>query len=164
MTFWGFSIVSKRIGTWLFFIFSPSVYYIIRCPRGKKFHFQFITPRCSLLFSGVSLTCYSCYSHVNWTFCDEKQQKYICEPWLDVCAKSRASFDHMGLKFDVYERGCFKGDYCNTMACKFISQAEDCDMTCCDYDFCNDAALPTFSRILAGCLMLFTLFKHVLYR
>ena len=117
-----------------------------------------------LLFSGVSLTCYSCYSQVNWTHCDAKQQKYICEPWLDVCAKSRASFDYMGLKFDVYERGCFKGDYCNTMACKFISQAENCDMTCCDYDFCNDAALPSFSNILVGCLVLFTLFKYVLYR
>ena len=117
-----------------------------------------------LRFSGVSLTCYSCYSQVNWTHCDEQQQKYICEPWLDVCAKSKASFDYMGIKFDVYERGCFKGDYCNTMACKFISQSVNCDMQCCDYDFCNDAALPTNSKILVGCLVLLTLLKYVLCR
>lgn len=115
-------------------------------------------------FSGVSLTCYSCYSQVNWTHCDANRQKYICEPWLDVCAKSRASFDFRGIKFDVYERGCFSSDFCNTKACKFIGRAEDCDIKCCDFELCNDSAPVTHNKLLIGVSALFVLFKYVSYR
>jgi len=161
MTYW--ELLSKSIATCLFIFFCIYLHHNVLISWEEiTFHHSKMY---FLPFSGVSLTCYSCYSTVNWTHCDEQQQKYFCEPWLDVCAKSKASFDYMGLKFDVYERGCFKGDYCNTMACKFISQAEDCDMQCCDYDFCNDAALPTYSKILVGCLVLFAaMFKYVLCR
>ena len=113
---------------------------------------------------GVCLTCYSCFSVVNWTQCDENRQKYTCEPWLDVCAKSRASIDFRGIKYDVHERGCFLGEFCSTKACKYIGRADDCEIRCCDYDFCNDSTLLTSSKLLIGFFVLFILVKYALYR
>ncbi|KAL9983329.1 hypothetical protein ACROYT_G005482 [Oculina patagonica] len=117
----------------------------------------------AILQTGVSLTCYSCYSQVNWTHCDEHREKYVCEPWLDVCAKSKASIDFRGIKFDVYERGCFSSDFCSTRACKFIGRAEDCDMKCCDVELCNDSALLTYSKLLVGLWGVLAMFKYAFY-
>ncbi|CAH3156457.1 unnamed protein product [Pocillopora meandrina] len=110
---------------------------------------------------GLSLTCYTCYSSSNWTQCDASRTKYVCEPWLDVCAKTRSTFDIRGKRFDVYERGCFVADFCNTVACKYIGQAENCDITCCDYDLCNATALLTSTKVFVVISVIFSLFGYV---
>ena len=114
-----------------------------------------------IIILGLSLTCYTCYSSSNWTQCDASRTKYVCEPWLDVCAKTRSTFDIRGKRFDVYERGCFVADFCNTVACKYIGQAENCDITCCDYDLCNATALLTSTKVFVVISVIFSLFGYV---
>ena len=116
-----------------------------------------------LMFSAVSLTCYTCYSKVNWTDCDQQRSRVICAPWLDVCAKTRVYFDARGKQFDVYERGCFANDFCTPRACKYISGGENCTVNCCDLELCNGTVLTTHTgKFLVWLSVSFAVFQQVL--
>lgn len=102
---------------------------------------------------GVSLNCYSCYSTADFNQCDQKLERITCSPWLDVCAKSHVAFERWGKRYQVYERGCFANDFCNTKACKYIGRnfnAKACNITCCDVELCNGGSLASESKILIG--------------
>ena len=115
------------------------------------------------MFSAVSLTCYTCYSKVNWTDCDQQRSRVICATWLDVCAKTHVYFDAGGKQFDVYERGCFANDFCTPRACKHISGGENCTVNCCDLELCNGTALTTHTgKFLVWLSVAFAVFQHVL--
>jgi len=103
--------------------------------------------------TGVALRCYSCYSKENWTQCDQEEERVLCAPWLDVCAKTHVSFETRGKKIEVFERGCFADNLCTPKACKYIGRhfnAKDCNITCCDLELCNGGTLPSNSMILVG--------------
>lgn len=143
----------------------PFLFFVLEIfSRSRRFHIlriKLLTEFFKIIILGLSLTCYTCYSSSNWTQCDASRTKYVCEPWLDVCAKTRSTFDIRGKRFNVYERGCFVADFCNTVACKYIGQAENCDITCCDYDLCNATALLTSTKVFIVISVIFSLFGYV---
>lgn len=129
--------------------------------------FEFIFFSAFFQQTGVSLMCYSCYSKVNWTQCDENRERVICEPWLDVCAKSHVTFEPWGKPYDVYERGCFANNLCNPKACKYVGRpfnAKHCDIECCDLELCNGGVLSRDSKILIGCTVAVTVICWVWFR
>lgn len=110
-------------------------------------------------FSVFSLKCYNCYSKESWSQCDQQRQRVICPPWLDVCAKSHVSFEPWGKRYEVYERGCFSNNLCNSEACKYLGRfynAKNCTIQCCDLELCNGSVLAGPSTILVVFTVSFT--------
>ena len=127
----------------------------------------FLTLKRFVSFSVECLRCYTCNSKVNWTQCDQQRKRVICQPWLDVCAKIRVSYNNWGRPVEVYQRGCFADNLCTPKACMYIARrtggnATGCDINCCDLELCNGSPVSRESNLLVGIPVAFIVVKRIL--
>ena len=113
-----------------------------------------------VLFSLViSLKCNECNSAESWDKCTNK---VTCPSGLDQCLKGYAKYGET----KAYARSCSTKDFCdkeNNPVCKRtegISGAE-CEMTCCDKDFCKTGSATKIGGIvLLTCALVFLAFQE----
>lgn len=105
---------------------------------------------CSFFSSGLSLSCYTCYSTISWEDCFNKSTVVNCKSNDKVCSNTFTAMkqkdDQQILQFSAF---CLSKNRCDNEKCrKEVAgrgeyKAVNCKVSCCETDQCN---IPVVSR------------------
>ena len=104
------------------------------------------------LISADGLKCYQCLSSSSWDDCSQLRIKGTCASGLDTCVKlyRKVNFKKDGISVTRFAKGCATRDQCDekySPLCKGVTSSGECDINCCNTDFCNTAAIQAINVI-----------------
>ncbi|KAL9980440.1 hypothetical protein ACROYT_G009032 [Oculina patagonica] len=85
----------------------------------------------SLLSSGSSLKCQTCYSQKSWADCSRNSKVLNCEPFLDTCMTvHRKKTLHDGTITHEFAKSCFMSTLCSRSFCEQNMSSQTKQVTC----------------------------------